>query len=118
MVNDIGLDFIGSMLMLALRGVRRPYLDRETQIRDLVRITILNSLPGEVIDVEAHVVLLGEENADVQARVRVAPASRPTADLAQRIALELIEQVGTRSKVTLEWIPSLHGTTLEQEYTT
>jgi len=111
MVNVVGLDFIGSMLMLTLRGVRRRYLDRETQVRDLVRAIILNSHPDEIVDVEINVVLLGEQSADVQARVRAEPLGRPADDLAKSIALALAERVGTRSRVTLEWVPSQQATT-------
>jgi uncharacterized hydrophobic protein (TIGR00271 family) len=111
LVNVIGLDFIGSTLMLALRGVRRRYLDRERQVRDIVRTTVLNSHPDEIVDLKASVVLLGEAIADVHATIRAQPAGRPTPDLAQDIAHALSEQANCRSCVTLEWIPSLQATT-------
>jgi hypothetical protein len=117
-VNVIGLDFIGSTLMLALRGVRRRYLDRERQVRDIVRTTVLNSHPDEIVDVKASIVLLGEAIADVQATIRAQPAGQPTHDLAQGIASALSEQASCQSRVTLEWIPSLQATTLEAELLT
>ncbi len=114
-VNVIGLDFIGSTLMLALRGVRQHYLDRERRVRDIVRTTVLNSLPDEIVDVEASVALLGEDVADIQATIRAQPAGRPTRDLAEGVAHALVEQARCRSRVTLEWVPSLQATTLEAD---
>lgn len=114
-VNVIGLDFIGSTLMLALRGVHKRHLEREKLVRDIVRTTVFGSHPYEIINVEASVVLLGEKAADVQGTIFAQPAGRPIEDLAQDIARELAEHANCRSRVTLGWIPSLQAATLEAD---
>lgn len=112
-VNVIGLDFAGSTLMLAVRGVRKRYLEREKQVRDIVQTTAMNSHPENILTMETNVVLLGEEIAEVVATIRAKPASHPNQDLAEGIAHALSEQAYCLSRVTLDWIPSLQATMFE-----
>jgi hypothetical protein len=118
MGNVIGLDFIGSTLMLALRGVRKRYPDMETQIRGIVKTTVNNSHPNEIVEMEVNVVLLGEYVADILAKIRAQPAGRPSLDLAQNITQVLKSQIGCCSRITLEWIPSLQATMQKPDVTT
>lgn len=113
-VNVIGLDFLGSMLMLALRGVRPGYLETERTIRRTVEeilTTILDSPPEEVT---ARIVLLSDTTADVHATVH-RKANSPLPDsLAKAITSEIAARTGYQSKVMVEVIPCQVHSTLRQ----
>ena len=105
LVNVLGLDIVGSTLMLALRGVRGRYLALETAIRQAVQLTVAAepdvSLAASTIDVT----LLGDTAADVHVTVRNSDAKATPSTLAQAIAMAIQDRTGCRSEVTVEMIP-------------
>jgi uncharacterized hydrophobic protein (TIGR00271 family) len=114
-VNVIGLDFLGSTLMLAIRGVRPRYLALEKTIRRTVETTIASRLTESPVEVAANVVLLSDETADVHATVHCGTASPLPASLAQAITTEIEAKSGCRSKVLVEMTPCQAYSTLRPE---
>ncbi len=104
LVNVIGLDILGSMLMLALRGVRARYLALENAIRQAAE-SALARVPGVLLRASTvDVTLLGETAADIRAAVRCSD-DRPSPEaLAQAIAGMVQERTGCRSEVTVDVI--------------
>lgn len=112
MVNVLGLDILGSMLMLALRGVRPQYLVLEKGIRRTVEST-LAATPGVTpVGGTIHVTLLSHTIANVYVTVRNQAGEEAPASLAQTIATEIQERTGCRSEVTVEIIPCQTYSTL------
>lgn len=101
-VNIIGLDILGSILMLVLRGIRLRYLELEKNIRKTVIDTLEGNLP-KPIEVKAHVVLLSDNTADIHATVYTDTDISLPANLAQSIAFEIEAKTCYRSKVFLEF---------------
>jgi uncharacterized hydrophobic protein (TIGR00271 family) len=116
-VNVIGLDFLGSTLMLAIRGVRPRYLALEKTIRRTVETTIASRLTEQLVEIAANVVLLSEDTADVHATVHCGTASPLPASLAQAIGTEIEARSGCRSKVLVEMTPCQTYSTLSPEET-
>jgi len=105
LINVLGLDILGSMLMLALRGVRGQYLVLEKAIRGAVE-SALTAVPsvtpaGSTI----NVTLLSENLAKVHATIRDHTGGGIPPSLAKAIAIKIQEQTGCRSEVTVEMIP-------------
>lgn len=106
MINVLGLDVLGSMLMLSLRGVRAQYLVLEKTIRQAVEST-LTVVPGVTpVGSTIGVTLLSQDLASVHATVRNRAGESMPPSLAQTIATRIQEQTGCRSEVTVEMIPS------------
>jgi uncharacterized hydrophobic protein (TIGR00271 family) len=114
-VNVIGLDFLGSTLMLAIRGVRPRYLALEKTIRRTVETTIASRLAESPVEVAANVVLLSDETADVRATIHCRAAAPLPASLAQAITAEIEARSGCRSKVVVEMSPCQAHSTLRAE---
>jgi uncharacterized membrane protein len=114
-VNVIGLDFVGSMLMLAIRGVRLRYLTLEKRIRQAAQDVVARQLASLRVATVAHVVLLSDAVADVRALVlHQADSALPTA-LAGDIAAAIADETGYRSQVAVELIPCQTCSTLQPE---
>jgi uncharacterized membrane protein len=114
-VNVVGLDFLGSTLMLAIRGVRPHYLALEKTIRGTVERTIASRLAESPVDVTASVVLLSDETADVHATIHCGSAESLPASLAQAITAEIEARSGCRSKVLVQMSPCQSHSTLRPE---
>jgi len=114
-VNVIGLDFLGSTLMLAIRGVRPRHLALEKTIRKTVETTIASRLTDPPVEIAANVVLLSDKTTDVHATVHCGPASSLPASLAQAITAEIEARSGCRSKVLVEMTPCQTYSTLRPE---
>ena len=95
-INVLGLDFLGSTLMLGLRGVRRRYLVLEKEIRHAVVETLMDSA------------------ADVHAVVRNGTGAPLPQTLAEVAASEVASRTGYRSRVLVEMIPFQVNSTLEE----
>lgn len=113
-VNVVGLDLLGSTLMLALRGVRRRYLLLEKAIRQTTR-GIVAAHACHSAGTVVNVVLLSDSVADVRATVHVQPGSTPPDSLAKTVTSEILAKVGYRSRVAVESIPCQTHSTLEAE---
>jgi uncharacterized membrane protein len=106
MVNVLGLDIIGSMLMLGLRGVRGRYLALEKGIRQAAE-SALAATPGVLLRVSViDVTLLGDTAAEVHVIARMSGDEAVTQTLAQSIAAAVQDRTGCRSEVMVEVIPS------------
>jgi uncharacterized hydrophobic protein (TIGR00271 family) len=106
LVNVIGLDILGSMLMLAMRGVRLKYLVLENAVRGAAEVALAR-MPGVLLRASTvDVTLLGESSVDVRAAVRCASDGALPPTLAQDIATAIQERAGCHSEVTVDLIPS------------
>lgn len=114
-VNVLGLNFLGSILMLTLRGVRLRYLILEKTIRQTVEDTLAANLTALPPKITAKVVLLSDTAADVHAIVYTKADLSLPASLAQTVTSEIATKTGCRSKVTMELIPFQAHSTLQQE---
>jgi uncharacterized hydrophobic protein (TIGR00271 family) len=112
-VNLIGLNFLGSTLMLTLRGVRLRYLVLEKTIRQTVVDTLAANLPACPVEIAANVVLLGDTAADVHATVHQGADWPLPSSLAQTVTSEIAARTGYRSRVTVEIIPCQAHSTLQ-----
>ena len=104
-VNVIGLDFLGSTLMLAIRGVRPRYLEAEKAIRQTTEEALVAALDCQMEEVTARVVLLSEATTDVHVKVYCQGQSPPSASAAEAAASRITARTGYRSKVRVELIP-------------
>ena len=104
-INILGLNFLGSILMLILRGVHLRYLVREKTIRQTVIDKLAKTLDDSSQKITANVVLLDETTADIQATVYKEPDFSIPDSLAQSVTSEIEAKTGYRSKVTIEVIP-------------
>jgi uncharacterized hydrophobic protein (TIGR00271 family) len=106
LVNVVGLDIVGSMLMLALRGVRAKYLLLENAVRRAAE-SALARVPGVLLRASTvDVTLLGETAVDIRAAVRCSDDRPLPSALAREIAGTIRERTGCRSEVTVDVIPS------------
>jgi len=104
-VNVLGLDIFGSMLMLALRGIRAQYLVLEKTIRQTAE-SALTAIPGvTLVGNTINVTLLSDTAANVHVTVRNQAGETVPASLAQTIAADIKGRTGCRSEVTVEMIP-------------
>lgn len=106
MVNVLGLDIVGSMLMMALRGIRLRYLVLEKEIRQVVESTLVASPDVMLLGSQIHVTLLSETAVSIHVIVRSQPDEMPPATLAQTIADRIQDRKGCHSEVTVEMIPA------------
>jgi len=112
LVNVLGLDVLGSMLVLALRGVRRRYLDLEKAIRRTAEI-VLSRAPGvTLVGSVINVTLLSPGAAKVDVTARHQPGEIVPHSLAQTIGDEMQSRTGCRGEVTVDLIPSQTYSTL------
>jgi uncharacterized membrane protein len=106
LVNVLGLDIFGSMVMMALRGIRVQYLAIEKAIRQTVKSTLV-TVPGAVlVGSTVHVTLLSDTVASVHVTARSQGGAEIPDSLAQTIATDVKDRTGCRSEVTVEVIPS------------
>ena len=105
LVNILGLNFLGSILMLTLRGVRLRYLVHEKTIRQTVIDKLAETLNISSQKMTANVVMLDETTVEVQATVYKESEFSIPNDLAQSITSEIEAKTGSLSTVTIEIIP-------------
>jgi uncharacterized hydrophobic protein (TIGR00271 family) len=105
LVNVVGLDIIGSTLMLALRGVRAHHLELEKSIRQAVEWTLAACSSVTPVGSSIDVILLAPKAANVLITARSAMGEEWPDALAQTIAKRILEETGCRSEVTLQLIP-------------
>lgn len=112
-INILGLNFLGSILILILRGVRLRYLVLEKTIRQTVIDKLAESLDVSSQKITANVVLLDETTADIQATVYKESDFSIPESLAQSVTSEIKAKTGYLSKVTIEIIPHQVHSTLQ-----
>lgn len=106
LVNVLGLDIFGSMLMLALRGIRVRYLVLEKAIRQVAESALAASPGVTPVGSTINVTLLSDAVANVHVTVRNRAGETVPAALAQTIATDIRNRTGCRSEVTVETIPT------------
>ena len=91
--------------MLALRGIRLKYLQKEKLIRQTVE-SVLVVVPNiSLTGLTINVTLLGENVTTIHVRVQSQQVDKIPKALAQSIATHVQEQIHFMSEVTLEIIP-------------
>jgi uncharacterized membrane protein len=105
LVNVLGLDIFGSMLMLGLHGVRVRYHAMETTIRRTVDSTLGAALGAIPLANTIKVTLLSPTAAKVHVTVRHQAVETPQTALAKAICDEVNHRLGFRSEVMVETIP-------------
>lgn len=107
LLNVIGLDVIGSIGILAMRGIRRRYLELENRIRETVAVT-LEAVPGFIsVGSTVDVTLLEERHARLDVIVRHRVGGEVPDTLAATIAANVVEKTSCRCDVVVEVIPLL-----------
>jgi uncharacterized hydrophobic protein (TIGR00271 family) len=106
LVNVLGLDLFGSMFMLALRGIRLRYLQKEKLIRHTVESALVAVPSISFVGFAINVTLLDDNVATVHAKVQNKSSETVPENLAQSIVAQLQEKIGYRCEVTLEFIPT------------
>lgn len=105
MINVLGLDVFGSMLMLTLRGVRGRYLILEKTIRQAAEFALVTALGITLLRSTINVTLLSHDIAKVDVTIRNRTGDRVAASLAHTVAARIEERTGCRSEVLIEIIP-------------
>jgi uncharacterized hydrophobic protein (TIGR00271 family) len=107
MLNVVALDLVGSVAIMAMRGVRREHLVLEKSIRASVE-KILDIVPGFVsVGSTVDVTLLSEEEVRLDLIVRRRFGGKVPSMLAEEIAREVAERTLCRSDVSVEVVPLL-----------
>ena len=106
LVNVLGLDVLGSMLVLAVRGVRVRYLDLEKGIRRTAESVLSRTSGVALVGSVINVTLLSPSAAKVDVTARHQPGEIVPDSLAQTIGDEMQARTGCRGEVTVDLIPS------------
>ena len=108
LLNVVGLDFVGSLSILAMRGVRRAHLDLEKAVRETVAVT-LDVVPGFIsVGSTVDVTLLSEREAKIYVVLRREFGGDVPATLAATIAADVAERTACRRcDVSVEVVPML-----------
>jgi uncharacterized hydrophobic protein (TIGR00271 family) len=105
LVNVLGLDILGGMVLLWLYGVRSRFHNLETTIRRAVEST-LTAILGDISDESIiNVTLLNPTAVKIHAHVKHQAAEKHLATLARKIGDEIKDGLGYRSDVMVETIP-------------
>lgn len=107
MLNVVALDLVGSITILAIRGVRRRHLELEKSIRETVALA-LHVVPGFIpVGSTVNVTLLGEKDALVGVILRRRFGGTVPETLAATISDDILEKTSCRANVDVEVIPML-----------
>ena len=107
LLNVVGLDLVGSVSILAIRGIRRRHLDIEKRIRQSAATT-LDVVPGFLsVGSSVDVTLMSEHTARVEVVCRRNFGGEVPETLAASIAAHVADSTGCKCDVTVEVIPML-----------
>jgi len=102
-VNILAIDFLGSMMIFVLRGLRRSLFDLERNIRKLAEVAVKDfSLPD--LEDSISVTLMSDSTARVDIVVHGYEAHRVPDSLSERLTTDILEQTHCRCVVTVELI--------------
>jgi len=105
LVNVLGLDIVGGMVLLWLYGVRAQFHVLETTIRRTVESTV-TAILGDISDGSIiSVTLIDPTAVKIHATLKHHAAEKHLATLARNIGDEIKNQLGYRSDVMVETIP-------------
>ncbi len=106
-VNLVGIDVVGSVSILAIRGVRRRYLEVEKKIRGVASKTLAD-VPGFVsVGSTIDVTLLNENEARIDVILRREFRGEVPDDLAKTIASRVFAGTSLKVDVAVEVVPIL-----------
>ena len=111
-VNVLGLDIVGSTLVLAVRGVRPQHLRLEKAIRQAAESALTSFATLRLVGSAIHVTLLSPALAKVHITVRADVGVTVPDSLAQTIAAQIHDRTGCRSEVSIDLIPCQTYSTL------
>lgn len=106
LMNVVGLDIVGSMAMMGLRGIRVHYLNIEKAIRRTAGSALVSVSGVSPLSSTINVTLLSETVAIVYVSLRNQGSETVPDNLAQSIATKIMDRTSCRSEVTVEIIPS------------
>ncbi len=107
LLNVVGLDLVGSVAILMIRGVRRRLLDLEKSIRNVVAET-LDVVPGFIsVGSSVDITLVNEREARIDVIVRRHFGGQVPNTLAATIASRVHDKTSCRCDVTVEVIALL-----------
>ncbi|HMR07461.1 MAG TPA: DUF389 domain-containing protein [Polyangiaceae bacterium] len=107
LLNVVGLDLVGSVTILAIRGIRRRHLELEKQIRETTAVT-LDVVPGFIsVGSTVDITLLSEREAKLGVICRRRFGGEVPETLATTIAEDVERETGCRCDVSVEVIPLL-----------
>jgi uncharacterized hydrophobic protein (TIGR00271 family) len=112
LVNMLGLDILGSMVMMAMRGIRAQHLIVEKAIRQAAEVSLAAASGVLLIGSTINVTLLSDTIASVHATVRSQAGASVPDSLAETIATHIRDKTGCRTEVMVEIIPSQTHSTL------
>jgi uncharacterized membrane protein len=107
LVNLVGLDFFGSLVILKAYGVTRDSLTIERRIRELsfnIAIIINHKTRSKIQDILVSVTMTAFNRADVEVTVYLHSASTPRG-LAKGIGRSIEREIGIPVKVSARVIP-------------
>lgn len=105
LVNVLGLDIVGGMVLLWLYGVRAQFHVLETTIRRTVESTV-TAILGDISDGSIiSVTLIDPTVVKIHATLKHKAAEKHLATLARNIGDEIKNRLGYRSDVMVETIP-------------
>ncbi len=101
-VNVLGIDVVGSMFVLILRGVRKRWLELEQTVRQIIETTVDTISPGDVEESLASVTLLSADLVCAYAVIRNY-AGEPVPDgFAQTLAICITDAAGCQAEVLID----------------
>ncbi len=111
LLNVVGLDLVGSIAILGIRGVRKRHLEAEKNIRQAAAL-VLHVVPGFIsVGSTVNVILLDDQIAAVGIVCRRHFGGKVPELLAQEVAERVQQATGYLCDVTIEVIPVLvHST--------
>jgi len=104
-VNVLGLDLVGSALVLAMRGVRRSYLELEKSIRRAAESVLAKAPCLRLVGSQIDVTLLSPKAATVRVSVRSQMGEDVEPTIAEGIARHIEAETGCRCEVSVDLIP-------------
>lgn len=113
LLNVVGLDFVGSLSILAVGGVRREHLGLEESVRACVA-DVLDVVPGFIsLGSTVDVTLFPGRRARIDVICRRQYGGKVPDSLAREITTRLEKEVNCRSEVSVEVIPVLVDSNVE-----
>lgn len=105
LLNIVGLNILGSGLILVLRGIRRRFLDQEKTVREVTASTI-ERVPGFIDEGSTiDVTLLSKNEALINVILRRHFGGEVPKTLAATIAEDVETRTGCKSDITVDVIP-------------
>jgi uncharacterized hydrophobic protein (TIGR00271 family) len=103
-VNVLAIDTIGSMFVLALRGVRKRWLELERNVRQIIETTVDTISSGDVEESLASVTLLSAHRVCVYVVIRNYAGDPVPDGFSQTLAARIKDATGCQAEVLIDEI--------------